>query len=173
METKKNFSTILWIFSILYAIAGVIFMFIKPRTANPEATSTMLLSFLGLFVFIGIPVYAVKYYRDQGNFVSISSSVKLGVLIGLLGGLLLGIYSYIYFKYINPEIIDQILEISRKVLEDNDMFDQESIEQQMEMTKNNFASLEFAGQLFTGLLYGVIGGLLGGLFFKTPQEDEY
>ena len=53
------------------------------------------------------------------------------------------------------------------------MFDAEALDQQMEMTKKMFVPMQFAGNLFSGLIYGIIGGLLGGLFFKTPQEDEY
>ena len=173
METKKSFSNIVWTFGILYAIVGILFMVIKPVTADPKETSTMMLSFLALFVFIGIPIYAIKYYREQGFNITIGSSIKLGVLIGILGGLLLGIYSYIYFAYINPDAVDQVIEISKKMLEENDMFDADMVEQQMETTKKMFLPMQIVGQIFSGLLYGIIGGLLGGLFFKTPQEDEY
>jgi len=173
METKKSFSNIALMFSVLYAIIGIIFMIIKPVTADPKDPTIMALGFLSLFIFIGIPIYAVKYYREQGYPVSIGSSIKLGVVIGLIGGLLLGIYSYIYFAYINPGAVDQVLEISRKMMEENNMFDEQMIEQQMETTKKMFLPMQIIAQVFAGLLYGVIGGLLGGLFFKTPVEDEY
>ena len=105
MDTKKSFSNVVLTFGILFAIIGIIFTVIKPVTADPKETSTMLLSFLALFIFIGIPILAVKYYRDQGYPVSIGSAIKLGVLVGLLGGLILGVYSYIYFSYINPDAV--------------------------------------------------------------------
>jgi len=171
METKKSFSNIVVMFAGLYAILGILFMLIKSPTANPKDPSIMILGFVSLFLFIGIPALAVWYYKNQGYNVTIGTGVKLGVLVGLLGGLIVGIYAYIYFAYLNPEAIDQVLELSRTILEENDMFDEEMIEKQMEMSKNFFVPMQLIGQIFSGLLYGVIGGLLGGIFYKTPQQD--
>ncbi len=172
METKKTFSNIVVMFAALYAILGILFMLIKSPTADPKDPSMMVLGFVSLFLFIGIPVLAAWYYRQQGYDVTIGKSVKLGVLVGLLGGLIVGIYAYVYFAYINPAAVDQVIELSRSMLEENDMFDEEMLEKQMEMTRKFFVPMQLIGQLFSGLLYGVIGGLLGGLFFKTPK-DEY
>jgi len=171
MEQKKSFNNVVYLFGVLYAILGIIFMFVKSPTADPKDPSMVVLGFVNLFLFIALPLLAVWYYKKQGYPVTLGKAVKLGVLVGLLGGLILGIYSYIYFAYINPGAVDQVLEMSRKVLEENDMFKPEMIDQQIEMTKKFFVPMQFVSQLFAGLLYGVIGGLLGGLFFKTPTED--
>jgi len=171
MENQKSFNSIVWMFAGLYAILGILFMFIKSPTANPKDPSMVVLGFVALFLFIGIPILAVWYYRNQGYTVSLGKAVKLGVLIGLLGGLIVGIYAYIYFAYINPDAVDQVLEMSKNVLKENDMFNDDMIEKQMAMTKKFFVPMQFISQVFGGLLYGVIGGLLGGLFFKTPVEE--
>jgi len=171
MEQKKSFNNIVVMFAALYAILGILFMFLKPPTADPKDPSVAILGFVSLFMFIGLPILAVWYYKKQGHTVSLGKAVKLGVLVGLLGGLILGIYSYIYFAYINPGAVEQTLEISRKVLEESNLLKPEMIEQQMEMTRKMFLPGQIGGQIFAGLLYGVIGGLLGGLFFKTPTED--
>ena len=171
MENQKSFKNIVWMFATLYAILGILFMLIKPPTADPKDMSVIVLGFVSLFLFIGLPVLAVWYYRNQGNAVSLGKAVKLGVFIGLLGGFIVGIYAYIYFAYINPDAIDQVMEMSRKILEENDAFPKEMLDKQMEVTKKLFVPMQLLGQLFSGLLYGVIGGLLGGLFFKTPNED--
>ena len=171
MENQKSFNSIVWMFAGLYAILGILFMYIKPPTANPKDPSMAILGFVALFLFIGIPVLAVWYYRNQGYTVSLGKAVKLGVLLGLLGGLIVGVYAYIYFAYINPDAVDQVLEMSKNILKENDMFNEDMIEKQMAMTKKFFVPMQFISQVFGGLLYGVIGGLLGGLFFKTPVDD--
>ncbi len=171
MEQQKSFKNIMSMFAALYAILGIIFMLIKSPTANPKDTSVMILGFVALFMFIGIPILAVWYYRNQGYPVTLGKAVKLGVLVGLLGGLFVGIYTYIYFAYINPGAVDEVLEMSKKMLEENDMFTEDMLEKQMAMTKKFFVPMQLIGQIFTGLIYGLIGGLLGGLFFKTPNED--
>ena len=171
MKEKKSFSNIVITFAILYGILAILLSLIKTPTTDPKDTIAVILGFVGLFVFIGIFVLAVKYYKDQGYKVFIGTGIKLGVLAGLLGGLIAGIYSYIYFAYLHPEMIDQVLEMSRKILEENDMFDQEMLEQQMETSRKIFLPMQIGGQIFSGLIYGLIGGLLGGVFYKTARED--
>jgi hypothetical protein len=126
---------------------------------------------IALAIFITIPILAIKYYTGKGIDVTLGKSVKIGVLVGLLGGLIGGIYGYIYFGYINPDAVDQVIEMSNKMLAQNDMFNAEMLEAQAETTKRMFLPMQVVGNVFAGLLYGVIGGLLGGLFFKTPNED--
>ena len=171
MENQNSFKNTVWTFGALYAILGILFMLINPPASDPKSTSTVILGFVALFLFIGLPVVAVWYYRNQGNAVSIGKAVKLGVFIGLLGGFIVGIYAYIYFAYINPEAVDKVLEVTRKILEEKGTFSEEMLDTQMEMTKKFYVPMQLVGNIFSGLLYGVIGGLLGGLFFKTPKED--
>jgi len=171
MEQKKSFNNIVYMFAALYAIVGILFMFINPPTANPTETRAIVLGFVSLFLFIVLPILAVRYYKKQGYPVTLGKAVKLGVLVGLLGGLILGIYSYIYFAYIKPEDVDIILEMKRKAFEDMGSFSSEMDDNPMEMAKKIFLPGQFFGQIFWGLVFGVIGGLLGGLFYKTPIED--
>ncbi|GEM_PF-3119042 len=173
METKKNFNNTLFTFAFIYAILGIVFMLIKSPLADPKSTSTMIFGFVSLFSFIAVPVLAVWYFKNKGEVVTLGKSVKLGVLVGLLGGLLVGIYAFIYFKFINPDIIDQIIEMSNQMLEESGILSEEQIAKQTETSQSIFAPMQLVGNIFTGLLYGVIGGLLGGLFFKTPQREEY
>jgi hypothetical protein len=171
MNNQKSFSGIVTNFALIFALLGIAMMLINDPAADPKDISNLVIGFLGMALMISIPVFATKYYRDQGYHVSIGSSIKLGVLIGLLGGLIIGIFAYIYFAYINPEAIDQVLELSRQVLEENGMFNEEMVEQQMETTKQFFLPMQIFGQIFGGLIYGLIGGLLGGVFYKTPTEE--
>ncbi len=170
MENQKSFKNIVYMFSALYAIVGILFMLIKPPTANPKDTGMMILGFIGLFIFIGIPVLAVWYYKKEGYPISLGKAIKLGVFIGLLGGLIVGVYAYIYYSLVNPEAIDQLLEMSKQILEDKNM-NEDLIEKQIDITRKLFVPMQLVGQIFAGLLYGLIGGVLGGLFFKSPTQD--
>ncbi len=171
MENKKQLNSIILNFSALYAIVAILFFAFTPKTAEPN-TTTSILSFLGLMLFISIPIVAVRTYVKQGGEISLGKSIKIGLLIGLLGGIVTAIYSALYYAYINPQAIDQALEISRSILEKQGSYNEEMIEKQMEITRKFFIPFSLFGQIFVGLLYGLIGGLIAGFFFK-PKNQMY
>jgi len=171
MEAKKAMNSTILMFGLLFGMIIILFNFINPPTSDPETTNKGLLGIISLVLLISTPILAIKYYKDKGFDVTLGQAVKIGVLAGLLGGLIGGIYGYIYYAYINPDAVDQVIEMSNKVLAKNDMFSEEMLEKQAETTKSMFLPMQIIANLIAGLLYGVIGGLLGGLFFKTPSED--
>ncbi len=171
MEAKKAFNNTVLTFGALYGILAILFTFASSPTDDPKTTSKMILGTVSLIIFISISIFAVRYYKNQGFDITLGKSIKLGVLLGLLGGLIAGIYSFIYFAYINPDAIEQVIEMSKKIFEDNDKFTPEMIEKQTELTRKMFLPMQLIANVFGGLLYGLIGGLLGGLFYKTPTQD--
>ncbi len=171
MDAKKVMNNTILMFGLLFGMVIILFNFINPPTSDPETTNKGVLGMISLVLLITIPILAVKYYKDKDLEVTLGKAVKIGVLVGLLGGFIGGIYGYIYFAYINPDAVDQVIEMSNKMLAQNDMFSEEMLEKQAETTKSMFLPMQIFANAFAGLLYGVIGGLLGGLFFKTPNED--
>lgn len=171
MDAKKVMNNTILMFGLLFGMVIILFNFINPPTSDPETTNKGVLGMISLVLLITIPILAVKYYKDKDLEVTLGKAVKIGVLVGLLGGFIGGIYGYIYFAYINPDAVDQVIEMSNKMLAQNDMFSEEMLEKQAETTKSIFLPMQILANAFAGLLYGVIGGLLGGLFFKTPNED--
>jgi len=171
MEAKKIFNNTVLTFGAMYGILAILFTFVNSPTDDPKTTSKMIIGIVSLIIFISISIFAVRYYKNQGFDVTLGKSIKLGVLLGLFGGLIVGVYSYFYFAYVNPEAIDQVIEMSKKIIEDNDKFTPEMVEKQQEITRKMFLPMQLVGNIFGGLIYGLIGGLLGGLFYKTPTQD--
>jgi membrane protease YdiL (CAAX protease family) len=173
MDAKKIMNSTVLTFGALFAIITILYNiinYINPPTADPETSSKGLLDMIALAIFITIPILAIKYYTGKGIDVTLGKSVKIGVLVGLLGGFIAGIYGLIYYGY-NPDAVDRVIEISKERMAQIDMFDADELEAQAETTKRMFLPMQVVGGASVGSLYGVIGGLLGGLFFKTPNED--
>ncbi len=171
METNKKLLLIALNFAIIYAIISILFMIFQPKNMEPT-TTTSVLGFISLILFISIPIVAIKTYLGQGGEISFGKAIKIGILIGLFGGFLTGVYSVIYYHYINPSAIDETLELSRQVLEKSGEYNEEKIEKQMQITRDYFIPFLFIGQVFSGMLYGLIGGVIGGLFYK-PKKSEF
>ncbi len=171
MEQNKKILPVVLNFSAIYAIISILFLIFQPKNMNSSSTSSIL-GFVSLILFISIPIVAIRTYKNQGGKITLGKAIKIGVLIGLLGGFITGVYSVIYYQFINPSAVDETLEISRQVLEKTGKYSEEMIEKQMEITRTYFIPFLFLGQIFSGVLYGLIGGVIGGLFFK-PKNNEF
>ncbi len=172
-ENNNIFWNVAFSFGILYAILGMVFMLINDPMAGKDNITNQIIGFIALFVFIFITTAAVWYYRGKGQTITLGTAIKLGLAIGLIGGSLLAVYTYFYFKYINPEAIDFIMEKARETLENNEQLTEEMVEKQMEMVQKITFPSQIIAQIFVGVFYGLIGGVLGGLVFKTKVEDYY
>ena len=171
METNKKYKQILFNFSIIYAVIAIIFMLFQPQNMKPN-TTTSIMGFVSLILLISIPIVAIKMFKQQGGEITFGKAIKLGIIIGLFGGLIVGIYSFIYFTYIKPEDIEKNIEMSRQILEKSGKFNSDMIEKQLEITRQYFVPFQLVGRIFSGFLYGLIGGIIGGLFYK-PKDINY
>ncbi len=171
MENKKSIFPVVLNFGVLYAILSILFLIFQPKNIDATSTNT-LLGFVSLILFISIPVVAIRTYKNQGGEISLGKAIKIGVLIGLIGGFITAVYAVIYYQFINAAAMEETLEMSRKMLEKSGKYSPEKIEKQMEITREYFFPFLFIGQVFTGMLYGLIGGVIGGLFYK-PKTSQF
>lgn len=171
MNKKNIYQNTILSFGFLYAVLGILFMLIHNPMDTEKTTGNIILGFIGFFIFIGIFVISVWYYKSQGEKVSLGKAVKIGVLSGLVGGIILSVYSYFYFTSLHPEALEMALEMAREKLSENDDFTPEMIEKQMQSMKSMMLPIQLISQVFGGMFYGLIGGLLGGFFYKERTED--
>ena len=67
-------------------------------------------------------VFGIKTYRDKyaGGFITYGKSFSTGFLIGLYASILAAIYAFIYFSYINPGMIEEMIDIRMvEIMEQN------------------------------------------------------
>ncbi len=171
MNEKKIFNNTVLSFGILYAIVTIAFIILHNPLDTEPNTKNAFISFLGFFIFIGISVLAVWYYKKQGGTISLGKAVKIGVLLGLMGGSIAAVYTYYYFTSINPEAADIALNIARQEIEKKAELTPEMIDKQMELVKKMMLPMQVGSQIFVGMFYGLIGGILGVFFFINPTEE--
>lgn len=79
-------------------------------------------------IVTGIVIGTISYRNNYcGGYISYGKSLGSGVLIGLFASLILGFYVYVFFNFIDPEAISQIiLKSEDKILSQNpDMSDEQ------------------------------------------------
>ena len=171
MEKKGNLLNIVTLYGILFALLIAAQVFVT-ATIEPNSMFSTILSVAMLALSILIPFMAVKAYKNQTDYMGIGKALKVAVLVGLAGGFLGGLYAMVYYKFINPEAIDKIMEMSRETIEKMGLNTNPDLtDKQMEMSRSMFIPMQLVGALFSGLLYGAIGGVIGGLVYKSDSED--
>ncbi|MDI1250516.1 MAG: DUF4199 domain-containing protein [Lacunisphaera sp.] len=73
------------------------------------------LQWIGFIIMIAVLWLGIKAVREEneGRYLSYGKGVGAGVLISLYSGLMSSIYSYIHFKFVNPEFADYQIALIR------------------------------------------------------------
>lgn len=118
-------------------------------------------------IFPVVIIYAISQFKKKNaNFLSLVEAIKIGVIAGLISAIVYIAYSLIFNYIIDPEFMEQILEVAeQQMYEKNPSMTPEMAEQGMKfirMFTNPFIASAFwiAMSSFFGLLYGLIGGLV-------------
>ena len=126
-----------------------------------------IISLLSLALTTGVIVYAFKQYKAaNGGFMSLGQALKLGLAIALIAGLIGVIYNYVLMNFIEPDMINQIMDKQQEaMLEQNPNMTQSQIDQANEMTAKfmtpgMMAAFGIIGSLFFGFIISLIAGLV-------------
>ncbi len=162
-----NYGIILGIATILVNVLGYTLNGLNPDRPFWEKA-------LGWIVFIGVIFISIKKFREaNNNTLKIGEALKTGLGVALIGGLITGIYIFIFFNYIEPTALDEILEmVQAKMLEDNPDMAEEQMEMAISITEKFMSPtamifLTILGNLFMGLIISLISGLI------LKKEEQY
>ena len=126
-----------------------------------------------LLISVVIIYLAHKYYKENGDgFMTIGQGTGIGFWLALVSVAISSVFTYIYMKFIDNSMIQQILDKQREAMEERGM-DDAQIDQAMTMTEK-FMTPEII--LGTGLLFGVVIIVIVALLIslvtqkKNPEE---
>jgi len=122
----------------------------------------------------GVIIYlAHKYYKENGDgFMTIGQGTGIGFWMALVSTTISSVFTYIYMKFIDNSMIQQILDKQREAMEERGM-DDDQIDQAMTMTEK-FMTPEI--MLGTGIVFGIIIVVILALVIslvtqkKNPEE---
>ncbi len=125
------------------------------------------------YLFIPIVLFfAMKEKRALLGHLSFGQGFGMGALVSLLGSIIISVFIYVYFTFLNPDIIQVIIETTETNLYSRGM-DDDQVEQILEMQKPFFTPGWMS--FFSLLIYtivGVIFSLIVALVVKQPQSPE-
>jgi hypothetical protein len=132
------------------------------------------LGYISFLILVAGMAYGTIQFRNKvlNGFISYGKAYSSGFMIALFAGILGAIYSFIFYKFIAPDVVRELLDMVRQniITKSPEMTD-EQIEQAMNMTAK-FMTPPLMGIFFLlyCLIVAAIGALITSVFIK--KEDK-
>jgi len=159
-QTIINYGLILGIASIFLSLG----IYASGMDLINQPTWVKVVSYI---IFIAAIIMGIiKYKALNNNILSLGQAMKVGVGIALIGGIISAIYTFIFFSFIEPDMITQIATTAEEqMIEQNPEMSDDQIDAAMGITKMfmtpfMITTITIIGSLFMGTIIALIGGLI-------------
>ena len=148
-------------------IAALLLYILNVSTDKVAQYSNMLL------VITGIIIGILNYKKNSKGIASYGQSLGTGVLIGLFASILVSIYTFIFYKFIDPGMIDVLLrKAEEQMLEKNPTLTDEQIDMAMGFTRKIMTPLGISISNIFGLTFiSFIDSLIISFFTKKVDNS--
>lgn len=170
METTSPWPTALrygLILSFTHIIINLVFFIIDPDTMGGSKMSVLGIVQLLLVAVISIYVlyHATVKRRDDelGGHITYGKSLSFMMTTALPAAFVISVYTFIFFKYLNPGFMDKIMDLEAQKMYDKGM-SEEQIDQAMGMAKKMSSPAMITvfgmlGSLFWFFVYALIAAI--------------
>ena len=166
-NVKKSYTGISAKWAVIYVITSIVITYIL-QFLNIDQTSSA--RYLGFIPFAAFLLLAQNEYKSQlGGFITFGQGFMSGFIYALIGGVILAIFTYIYLKFLSPQVWDQILSMQKDQLAEKNM-SSDQIDQTMTFMKNYGQLFSFIGVIFMDAFVGAIVALIGAAIFKKERS---
>ncbi|MBI5917625.1 MAG: DUF4199 domain-containing protein [Bacteroidetes bacterium] len=154
---------------VLIAMAGLIFNLTGLSDPSKQGgAGNTVAAIVNYGLMIGTIILVIKNHRDAdlGGYITFGRSIGVGTATGLILGVVGAIWTYIFFTFIDPGLVDQIREMAY-----DQAIERGSTPEQMEQAKGFMEFFTSPGfftlaVLFGGVIFGVIVSLIAGAIMK-------
>jgi Protein of unknown function (DUF4199) len=153
---------------LITGVASIIFstiLFVSGQAANSA------LSWLGILISVATMVYAMKEFRtENGGFMSYGQGLGVGTMMSAVGGFISTTYGYIYRTFIDPTLMQQMMDKVRSDLEEKGM-SEDQIASTMAITeKFSSPGLGFVSGIIGAIVIGFIIALIVSAILKKDKQ---
>jgi hypothetical protein len=166
-KANLNAGIILGLIGIIWTL---VLWFLDQTTNRSLGWIFWIVLIIGLFL-------GIKSYRDKylNGFITFGQSLGAGVIIMIYYSLISAVFTYLLYKFIDPNLTDKLLAITEEQLVERGMAEG-MIEQSMQIQKKIMTPLVMSvSSIFAGVFIGTILSLIISLFTKregNPLIDE-
>ncbi|WP_281987422.1 DUF4199 domain-containing protein [Aquimarina aggregata] len=166
-ETNISTKKVIVKYGLTMGVLWVIYGITRHFSHYDETIGNWLFSTIEISIYISLIIYAIYSYKVlNGGFLGLSKAIKIGIGIALIGGIMTFVWNITLYKIIEPNMLNQILEIKREeMIASNPDKSQEQIVKSMEIAKKYsspylISLIMLASNLFLGFLISLLGGAI-------------
>ncbi len=130
---------------------------------------------VSIIIVIAAMIVGVKNYRDNvlNGYITYGKSVTLSFLIGLYSAILVSIFMFLFVKYFDPGLIDQLLEESEeKILQRDPGISDQAFDMAMEFSRKFTTPFWISiGTVFMVAVQSIILALIISIFMKKKDDS--
>jgi hypothetical protein len=165
-QVMLNYGLILGFISILMGVANYAF-------GDPYRPH-WIISVISIVASIALIVLGIKKVKEgNGGLLSLGQALKTGLGIALISVIIYIIYLFVFVNYIEPEFFTNMAAVQeQQILEKNPNMTDEQLEVAVNMMKKFMGfGMTAAMTIGSGLFFGFIISLIGGLIMKKSEEQ--
>jgi hypothetical protein len=168
MENKPSSVTVSLGYGVIIALAIIVFSLILFLLNLSHGTGLENLSYLILIAGIVLAQFNFRN-KYQNGFITYGEAFKIGMLSSLFLSVIMGVYTFIFFKYIDPGAMEEIM-----IKTEQEMMDQGRSEMEIEQGMKFMSMVNNVGwytffALVGNFFIGTIISLITAIFVK--KED--
>jgi len=127
---------------------------------------------VGLLVSItGIVLTHREYKNNNGGYMTYGQGLASGLVMSIISGLISGFISFLYIKFVDPTVLEQMNEIQITMLEKFGLPEEQMEETVAKLEAENTASKQLTGGLTSGIVGGLILSLIVSAFTKRTRPE--
>lgn len=157
-------------YGLILSVAMIVFILLIFLTVEDKQSPLNYLSYLILLA--GILMAQINYRNKYlGGYIEYGKAFVVGMLTALFASIIVGIFTFVFFKYIDPGAMEEIMAMSEQQMMDRGMSDLE-IEQGMDMAKRfNTPGMYTTFAVLSNFIIGVVISLITAIFVKRENKD--
>jgi len=155
------------------AIIGVILVFFTFIVYLAKISTNQFVGIVQWVIMIVALYFSAKKHRDENlnGYISYGKALGFSTLTIFFASLIIGFFTYLLYTYIDPSLIDKIMEVSEENMIAQGMSD-EQIDMALEMTKKFTSPLFLTFSTIFGITFmGFIFSLIISIFIKKKDDS--
>ena len=167
-KTSKN---LIITYGLLLGTVSILISVIKYVFSSNILDKSIIESVTGILITIALVVIPITIFKKENNSqLTLSQSLKIGMGVSAIAGVIGALYFFVFANYIQPDIIDKLMDMQiKEAMKTNPSMSAEQMQQGMGMAKKFIMPMFYTMVIITSLFFGFLTSLITGLALRKEQ----